>query len=93
MNNCLSVRNFTDGVDLAGNYDNKGYIDFSVAKFWVCHKSDKVNLTPSETIGISGVTDKYRGNDTVSLRRKNDSYNSIMSGGLLSTQCLVWQVN
>ena len=76
-------------MDLAGNYDNKGYIDFSVAKFWVCHKSDKVNLTPSETIGISGVTDKYRGNDTVSLRRKNDSYNSIMSGGLLSTQGLV----
>ena len=32
------------------------------------------------------VTDKYRGNDTVSLRRKTGSYNSTMSGGLLSAQ-------
>ena len=63
-----------------------GYIDFSVVKFGVCHKSEKVYVTPSQTIGISGVTDKYKGNDTVSLRRKTDSYNSAMPKGLLSTQ-------
>ena len=54
-NNCLS---FTDGVDLTENYDSEGYIDFSVAKFGVCHKSEKVNPTISETIRISGVTDR-----------------------------------
>ena len=87
-NNCLSGRYITDAVDLTGNYDSEGYIDFSVAKFGVCQKPEKVNLTPSETVGISGVTvtDKYRENDTVSLRRKTDSYNSTMSGGLLSNQ-------
>ena len=85
-NNCLSGRYVADGEDLTGNYDSEGYIDFSVAKFGVCYKSEKVNPTTSETIGISGFTDKYRGNDTVSLRRKTDSYNSTMSGDLLSTQ-------
>ena len=45
-----------------------------------------VNLTPSETVGISGVTDKYRGNDTLSLGRKTDSYDPKMSGALLSTR-------
>ena len=73
-------------MDLTGNYDSEGYIDFSVAKFGVCHKSEKVNPTTSEATGISGVTDEYRGIDTVSLRRKTDSYNLAMSGGLLSTQ-------
>ena len=29
---------------------NYGYIDFSVVKFGVCHKSEKVNPTTSETI-------------------------------------------
>ena len=53
---------------------------------WGLVKSEKVNPTTSETVGISGVTDKYRGNDTVTLRRKTGSYNSTMSGGLLSTQ-------
>ena len=62
-----------------------GYIDFSVVKFRVCHKSEEVNLIPSQTIGISRVTDKYKRNDTVSLRRKTDLYNSIMSRGLLAT--------
>ena len=85
-NNCLSGRYITDAADLTGNYDSEGYIDFSVAKFGVCQKPEKANLTPSETVGISGVTDKYRENDTVSLRRKTDSYNSTMSGGLLSNQ-------
>ena len=85
-NNCSSGGYVTDGVGLTGNYSSKGYIDFSVAKFRVCHKFEKVNLTPSKTVGISGVTDKYSGNDTVSLRRKTDSYNSIISEGLLSTQ-------
>ena len=56
-------------MDLTGSYKNEGYIDFSVAKFGVCHKSEKVNFTISEKIGISGVTDKYRGNDTVSQKR------------------------
>ena len=60
-------------------------IDFFVVKFGVCHKSEKVNPTTTETIGIFGVIDKYRRNDTVSLRRKSDSYNTIMSGGLLLT--------
>ena len=32
------------------------------------------------------LTNKCRENDTVSLKRKTDSYNSTMSGGLLSTQ-------
>ena len=67
-------------------YNSEGYIDFSVAKFGLCHKSEKVNPTTSETIGISGVTGKYRGSDTVSLKRKTDSYNSTMSGGLISNQ-------
>ena len=71
------------------NYDSEGYIDFSVAKFRTCHKSEKVNSSTSKKIGISGVTDKYRGNDTVSLRRKTDLYNSAMSGGLVSTQDLI----
>ena len=85
-NNCLSGRYITDAADITGNYDSEGYIDFSVAKFGVCQKPEKANLTPSETVGISGVTDKYKENDTVSLRRKTDSYNSTMSGGLLSNQ-------
>ena len=72
MNNCLSGRYVPDGVDLTGNYDSSGYIDFSVAKVGVCHKSGKVILTPRETIGSSGITDKYRGKDTVSLRIKTD---------------------
>ena len=59
---------------------------FLLQKFEVCHKSEKVNPTISETTGISGVTDQYRGIDTVSLRRKTDSYNSTMSGGSLSIQ-------
>ena len=46
----------------------------------------KVNATTSETIGISGDTNKYRGKDAVSLRRKTDPHISTMSGGLLSTQ-------
>ena len=46
----------------------------------------KVNLTPSETVRISGVTEKYGGNETVSLRRKTDSDNSAMPGGIPSTQ-------
>ena len=54
----MSGRYFADGKDRTENYDSKGYIDFSVAKFGVCHKSEKVNPTTSETIGISGVTDK-----------------------------------
>ena len=83
--NCLSGRYVTDGADLTENYDSEGYIDFSVAKFGVCHKSEKVNSTTSETIGISEVTDKYRGDDTVSLRRETDYYNSTMSG-LFSTK-------
>ena len=47
---------------------------FNVTKFGVCNKSEKVNFATSEKIGISGVTDKYRGNDTVSLRRETDSF-------------------
>ena len=86
MFNSLSGRYVTDGANLTGNYDIEGYIDFSVAKFGVCNRSENVNLPPSETTGISGVTDKYRGHGTVSLRRKTDSYNSTMSGGLLSTE-------
>ena len=82
---CLSGRYVADGEDLTGNYDSDGHINFSVAKFGVCHKSEKVNPTTSETIGISGITDKYRENDSVSLRRKTDSYNSTMLVGLLST--------
>ena len=74
-NNYLSGRYVTDGVDLSGNYDSEGYIDFSVAKFGVFYKSEKVNPTTSETTGISEATYKYRGSDTVSLRRKTDSYN------------------
>ena len=85
-NNFLSGRYVADGENLTGNYNSKGYIDFSVAKFRVCHKSEKVNLTFSEAIEISEVTDKYRRNDIVSLRRKTDLFNSTMSGGLLSTQ-------
>ena len=68
-----------------GNYDSDGHINFSVAKFGVCHKSEKVNPTTSETIGNSGITDKYRENDSVSLKRKTYSYNSTMLVGLLST--------
>ena len=68
-NNCLSGRYVADGEDLAGNYDSKGYFDFSIEKFGVCHKPEKVNHTTSETIGISGVTDKYRENDTVSQKK------------------------
>ena len=79
-NNCLSGQYVTDGADLTGNYGSDGYIDFSIAKFGACHRSEKDNLTTSETIAISAVTDKYRGNDTVSLRGKTDSYNSAMSG-------------
>ena len=82
-NNFLSGRYVADGENLTGNYNSKGYIDFSVAKFRVCHKSEKVNLTFSEAIEISEVTDKYRRYDIVSLRRKTDLFNSTMSGGLL----------
>ena len=85
MFNSLSGRYVTDGENLTGNYDIEGYIDFSVAKFGVCNRSENVNFPPSETTGISEVTDKYRGNGTVSHRRKTDSYNSTVSGGLLST--------
>ena len=81
------------GVGLTGNYGSEGYIDFSVAKFRVCHKSEKVNLTPCDTVGISRATDKYRGNYSVSLRRKIDSNNSTMSRGLLSTQNFVVKLN
>ena len=65
-NNCLSARYIADGEDLTGNYESEGYIDFSVVKFGICHKSEKVNPTTSESIGISGVTDKYKRNNTVS---------------------------
>ena len=34
------------GVGLRGNYGIEGYIDFSVAKFRVCHKSEKSILHP-----------------------------------------------
>ena len=78
-------------ADLTGNYDSEGYVNFSVAKLGVCYKSKKVNLTTSESTGISRVTDKYRGNGTGSLRRKFYSYNSTMSRGLLSTQ--IFSVN
>ena len=74
-NNYLPGRYVTDGVDLSGNYDSEGYIDFSVAKFGFFYKPEKVNPTTSETTGISEATYKYRGSDTVSLRRKTDSYN------------------
>ena len=57
-NNCLSGRYIADGEALTGNYDSKRYIDISVKKFGVCHKSVKSNPTISETIGISGATDK-----------------------------------
>ena len=73
-NNSLSGRYIADGEALTENYDSKRYIDISVKKFGVCHKSVKSNPTISETI------------DTVPLRRKIELYNSTMSGGLLSTQ-------
>ena len=86
-NNRLSGRYVTNRADLTWNYDRKEYINFSVAKFEVCHKSEKVNSSTSETIGVSGVADKYRRNDSVS-RREINSYNSTMSGGLLSPKSL-----
>ena len=57
-NNCLSGQYIVDGEALIGNYDSERYIDISVEKFGVCHKSVKSNPTTSETTGISGVTDK-----------------------------------
>ena len=57
-NNSLSGRYIADGEALTENYDSKRYIDISVKKFGVCHKSVKSNPTISETIGISGATDK-----------------------------------
>ena len=86
FNNCLSGQYVVDGADLKGNYDNEGYIYFSVAKIGVCGKSEKVNPTTSDAIGISRFTDKYRRNGIGFLRRKTNSYNSTMSGGLLSNQ-------
>ena len=71
---------YVNGADLTKNFDSKEYIHFSVAKFGVCHKSEKVNSLTSETTRICEVTDKYRGNDTVFLRRETDSYNPTMSG-------------
>ena len=79
---------YVNGADLTKNFDSKEYIHFSVAKFGVCHKSEKVNSLTSETTRICEVTDKYRGNDTVFLRRETDSYNPTMSGGLLLSQKL-----
>ena len=71
-------------TNLTEKYDSEGYIDFPVAKFGVYHnhKPEKVNPTTSVTIRISGVTDKYLGNDTVSLRRMPTQENA---RGLLST--------
>ena len=37
--------------------------------FGVCDKFERGNPTTSETTGISGVTDKYRGIDTVSQKK------------------------
>ena len=45
-------------------------LTYFVSKFGVCHKSEKVNPTTNETIGISRVTVKYKGNHTLS-RKKN----------------------
>ena len=67
-------------MDLITRYfDSKGYSAFTVAKFGVCYNFGKVNSSTRETTRISGVTDKYRGNNTVSLKRERDSYNSTMS--------------
>ena len=60
-------------------------LTYFVSKFGVCHKSEKVNPTTNETIGISRVTVKYKGNHTLS-RKKTESYNSTMSRRLISTQ-------
>ena len=70
---------------LTRNYESQGYIDFSVAKFWVCYKSEKVNFTTGETIGVLGLQIN-REEMTLSLRREIDPYNSAMSGGLLSVK-------
>ena len=86
LNNCLSGQYVVDGEDLTGNYDNEGYIYFSVAKVGVCDKSEKVNPTTSDATRISRFTDKYRGNGIGFLSRKTNSCNSTMSGGLLSNQ-------
>ena len=73
---------YVNGADLTQKFDSKEHIHFSVAKFGVCHKSEKVNSLISKT-RICEVIDKYIGNDTVFLRRETDSYNPTMSGGLL----------
>ena len=50
LNNCLSGWYVADEEDFTGNYDSKEYIDFSVAKFGVCHKSEKVNPTSTTSL-------------------------------------------
>ena len=85
-NNRLSRQYVPDLTDFTGTFDSEEHISFTVAKFGVCHNSGKVNSSTSEKIGISGVTNKYRGNITVPLRRETDSHSSAVSGGLSSTK-------
>ena len=67
-------------------FENEGYFNFSVAKFGVCRKYEKFNSSTSKTNRVLGLLDKYRGNDIISFRKETDTYNSTMSGGLLSTK-------
>ena len=67
-NNCFDEQYVTDGADLTGN-DCEDTFTFSLAKFGDCHKSEKVNPRTNEKIGISRVTVKCKGNDTLSQKK------------------------
>ena len=67
----MSVRCVTDDTILRGNFDGKGNVDFSAAKFGICHECEKVNSSASKT------------NDIVSSKRETKLHNSTMSACLL----------
>ena len=52
-------------------FDGKGNVDFSAAKFGICHECEKVNSSASKT------------SDIVSSKREAELYDSTMSACLL----------